>query len=148
MIYQRKRKKGLMAEINVVPYIDVMLVLLVIFMVTAPLMTQGVNVQLPQAAAKVLPPKSEPPMIVSVDARGQYFLNVALQPQAPLNSQQLVNQVAAHLKLDSEQHHKREVYVKGDKNVGYGRVVQAMALLQQAGVAQVGLITQAVDEKS
>lgn len=142
MPYLRQRKTRLMAEINVVPYIDVMLVLLVIFMVTAPLLTQGVNVELPEASAKVLPPEAQPPMIVSVDAAGRLFLNVAQKPQLPLSAEQLVGEVTQNLKADAQQHHQRQVYVKGDRRVDYGKVVTTMTLLQQAGVDQVGLITE------
>ena len=139
---QRKTRKRPMSEINVVPYIDVMLVLLVIFMITAPLLTQGVNVKLPQAAAKTLPPKHALPIIVSVDKRGNYFLNTSNTPTQPISPKNLVNQVAAVLQLAKQNHQKRDIYVKGDRDVDYGKVVQAMVLLQHAGVANVGLMTQ------
>ena len=138
--YQRSKRRPI-AEINVVPYIDVMLVLLVIFMITAPLLTQGVNVNLPQASAKALPPKQDIPMIVSVDRFGRYFLNVSAQPAHAINAQQLMTKVAAYLQIAKQQHQQREVYVKGDRHVDYGKVVQAMVLLQRAGANNVGLIT-------
>ena len=81
----RRRKKPL-SEINVVPYIDVMLVLLVIFMITAPLLTQGIQVNLPQASATSLPADKDMPIVVSVDQRGLYYLNVAKHPKQPLNA--------------------------------------------------------------
>ena len=131
-----------MAEINVVPYIDVMLVLLVIFMIAAPLLSQGVNVALPQASAKALPPKSEPPIIVSVDQHGKLFLNVSDHPQQALSPQALMVQVAAQLAVAKQKNQTREVYVKGDRAVDYGKVVEAMVMLQKAGVENVGLLTQ------
>ena len=136
-----RTKKRPIAEINVVPYIDVMLVLLVIFMITAPLLTQGVNVNLPQAKAKALSAKDKTPLVVSVNSRGQYFLNLAKDPLHPLNPQQLMSQVSAYLLLAKEHHQHRPVYVKGDRAVNYGRVVQAMVMLQKAGAGDVGLIT-------
>lgn len=142
----RNRSRRPIAEINVVPYIDVMLVLLVIFMIAAPLLSQGVNVTLPQASAKALPPKSEPPIIVSVDEHGQLYLNVSDQPKQPISVQVLMVQVAAQLAVAKQKNQTREVYVKGDRAVSYGKVVEAMTMLQKAGVSNVGLITQPVDE--
>lgn len=138
----RKQNKAhrnkLVAEINVVPYIDVMLVLLVIFMVTAPLLQQGVSVELPDAAASALPEKDKTPIVVSVDDEGSYYLNVSGNPAAPIDPRALKLQVAAELVRDP----KRQVLVKGDKSVAYGQVVGAMVLLQQAGAPSVGLVTQ------
>ena len=135
------QKRGVLAEINVVPYIDVMLVLLVIFMITAPLLTQGVNVQLPKAQAKAIESQKELPIVLSVNAQGQYFLNIADQPSQAIDESALMTRVAAALALASREHTQRPVYVKGDQRVDYGKVVAAMALLQQAGADQVGLIT-------
>ncbi len=137
-----RTKKRPMAEINVVPYIDVMLVLLVIFMITAPLLTQGVNVNLPQAQAKTMSAQDKTPIVVSVNSRGEYFLNLAKDPMSPLTPQQLMTEVSAYLLLAQQRHETRPVLVKGDRDVNYGRVVQAMVLLQKAGAADVGLITQ------
>lgn len=134
-----------LAEINVVPYIDVMLVLLVIFMITAPLLTQGVNVKLPQASAKSLP-QHETPIIVSIDNRGNYFLNISDHPSQPISTQRLATRVAAVLQLAHQNHQQREVYVKGDNEVDYGKVVQMMVLLQHAGAESVGLVTQNPDK--
>jgi biopolymer transport protein TolR len=139
---KRRRSKHMMAEINVVPYIDVMLVLLVIFMITTPLLTQGVKVDLPNAKAKAIDSQHKEPIVISVNKEGQYFLNVAEKPNQPMTSRALVNMVAAYLKLAQEGHITRQVMIRGDKEVGYGKVVSAMALLQQAGVENVGLITQ------
>lgn len=140
-----RKQRGPLAEINVVPYIDVMLVLLVIFMITAPLMTQGVNVNLPKAHAKALSAHEKTPIVVSVDSRGQYYLNLSDHPQQPINPQQLLSQVNAYLILAKQHHTSRPVYVKGDRNVPYGRVVSAMVMLQKAGAGHVGLITDATN---
>jgi biopolymer transport protein TolR len=131
-----------MSEINIVPYVDVMLVLLVIFMITAPLLTQGVQVDLPQAAASVIDKKQEEPLVVTVDKMGNYFLNIATNPTAPLMTKDLSLQVAAALKRNPD----RQVLVRGDEQVPYGQVVSAMVVLQEAGVPNVGLVTSPMDE--
>ena len=136
-MYVRKRRKPV-SEINVVPYIDVMLVLLVIFMVTAPLVTQGVKVDLPEAAAEPLEDDSKPPIIASVDAQGQYFLNVGDTPDQPMSSVDLATLVAAQLQNSPD----TPVIVKGDGAVPYSQIVQLMVLLQQSGVPSVGLMTE------
>ena len=123
------------AEINIVPYVDVMLVLLVIFMATTPMLTQGVKVELPAAQAEALPQDPKPPLVVSVDADGAFYLD---SEAAAVTENILLMRVAAELKLAPE----RAVMVRGDAGVAYGAVVKAMALLQQAGVNKVGLITQ------
>ena len=128
-----------MSDINVVPYIDVMLVLLVIFMITAPLLTQGVKVELPQAASEPIDRKQNEPLIVTVDADGVYFLNVGEDPKKGVDPQTLVQRVAAVLRHQPE----TPVLVRGDKNANYGTVVTAMALLQKAGAPSVGLLTDA-----
>jgi biopolymer transport protein TolR len=138
---RHRTKTQPLAAINVVPYIDVMLVLLVIFMITAPLLTQGITVKLPTTSAKPLPQKHTLPIVVSVDQQGLYYLNVADLPKAPIDQQTLYYRIAALLKLAKERHQHREIYVKGDTNVNYGKVVQAMTLLQHAGADHVGLIT-------
>ena len=137
MARQRVRKRP-MAEINVVPYIDVMLVMLVIFMVTAPLLQQGVQVELPQAAAEPLPPDQGEPLELGVDAQGRYFLNVGGDAKAPVDEETIVQRVAAVLRNKPN----TPVLVRGDRNVDYGTVVRAMVLLQQAGAPSVGLITE------
>lgn len=132
-----KKTRKLNSEMNVVPYVDVMLVLLVIFMTTAPLLMQGVDVDLPSASAKALPQKSEPPMIVSVDKNGNFYLNIAENPKNKIETKELIIRIAAELTRSPN----RPLLVKGDRNVDYGKVVQVMALLQQAGAASVGLVT-------
>lgn len=136
IVYQRKKRRPV-SEINVVPYIDVMLVLLIIFMVTAPLVTQGVKVDLPKAQAEPLKDESKPPLIASVDADGQYFLNVGSSQDDPLTAVDLATIVAAQLQKDPD----TPVVVKGDSAVPYNNVVQLMVLLQRAGAPSVGLMT-------
>ena len=136
----RKKRNRQMAEINVVPYIDVMLVLLIIFMITAPLLSQGVSVDLPEASTKALATDQPEPIIVSIDAKGNYYLNIAHNTNHPIMANELFNRVAAELRLS--QNNKRNVLIKGDRGVDYGRVVQVMALLQQAGASTIGLMTQ------
>lgn len=148
MTMLKRERKRPMAEINVVPYIDVMLVLLVIFMVTTPLLSQGVKVSLPQASAQTIPPKQQEPLIISVDAQGNYYLNVSTNPEQPVDATTLTNQVATELRTAKQQGQERQVLVKGDKDVNYGKVVQAMVLLQQAGAPNVGLMTQQPDDHS
>ena len=126
-----------MSEINVVPYIDVMLVLLVIFMITAPLLAQGVKVDLPQVASEPLQGRVEEPLIVSVDVAGNAFLNYGEGKDSPIDAETLVNRVNALLRRNPG----LSVLVKGDKDAAYGDVVRIMALLQSAGTPSVGLIT-------
>lgn len=128
--------RRLMGEINVVPYIDVMLVLLIIFMITAPLLTQGVKVDLPKAGAQPLN-STKNPLILSVDRSGNLYLNNGSHPRSPLSEDQIEARAAAALHRDPD----TPVLVKGDNNVAYGRVVQAMVILQRAGARKVGFIT-------
>ena len=127
-----------MSEINVVPYIDVMLVLLVIFMITAPLLTQGVKIDLPNAPAAVVEAADSEPLIVSVDAQGRYFINFGGDEAEPVDAETLLNRAAALLR------HRPgiQVLVKGDESVDYGTVVTAMAVLKEAGAPSVGLLTE------
>lgn len=135
---QRKKRRS-MSDINVVPYIDVMLVLLVIFMITAPLLTQGVQVDLPnQAAAEPMLSDSNEPLVVTVNKQGNYFVNIGDEQEKPINHETLVARVAAVLRNQPG----TAVMVRGDKDVNYGKVVTAMALLQKAGAAKVGLVTE------
>ncbi|GLX83487.1 protein TolR [Thalassotalea eurytherma] len=136
-MYQRVRRRKV-AEINVVPYIDVMLVLLIIFMVTAPLITQGVKVDLPQAEAEPLDKDSKTPLVASVDADGNYYLANGVGENIPMSVQALAEEVAARLVVEPD----RPVVVNGDGSVSYDAVVQLMVMLQkQAGVPSVGLMT-------
>jgi biopolymer transport protein TolR len=131
----RKRRK-LKAEINVVPYIDVMLVLLIIFMVTAPLMNLGVDIELPQSAAKSIQNDKEP-AVVSVDREGRLFLTLATAPREEIDAEALKAKIAAFVR----QNPQIPVYVAGDTSADYGKIYQAMVLLQQAGVPKVGLMS-------
>lgn len=136
---QTVRRKP-MSEINVVPYIDVMLVLLVIFMVTAPMLTQGVKVDLPQTTSDpIQAEKDTESVVVSVDANGAYYLQVGDEGSDPMPLVRLQEQVG---KIMAERTN-REVLVRGDQNVQYGNVVRLMSALQQAGATNVGLITEA-----
>ncbi len=136
-----QRHKGPMSEINVVPYIDVMLVLLVIFMVTTPLLSQGIKVNLPQARAQTIAPAQEP-IIVSIDEKGLYYLNTAAHPEIALDAHQLSLEVSQQIRSAEQKKLSRQVFVKGDKKVDYGKVVTAMVLLQQAGAINIGLLTE------
>ena len=137
MSRQKKRRRP-MAEINVVPYIDVMLVLLVIFMITAPLLTQGVKVDLPQADSEPLPSEVDDPVVVSVNNQGEMFIDVGEGKDQPVDADTLITRIAAVIAYKP----KTPIMVKGDRNVDYGRVVEAMVLIQRAGVPNVGLITE------
>ena len=128
------RKKRLMSEINVVPYIDVMLVLLVIFMVTTPMLTEGVKVDLPEAEARQVESDDQENFVLTVDAKGRYFVN---EDKRPSKGQQIYAKAAAVLR-----HRPDTLFlVRGDKEVEYQVDVKAMVLLQQAGVPSVGLVT-------
>ena len=140
-MYQRVRRRKV-AEINVVPYIDVMLVLLIIFMVTAPLITQGVKVDLPQADAEPLDKDTKPPLVASVDARGRYYITLGANDKEPLSAEEVATLVKAHLMANPD----TPVVVNGDGAVSYNAIIQLMVLLQQvAGVPSVGLMTDSVE---
>jgi len=132
----RNRGRKMMGEINVVPYIDVMLVLLIIFMVTAPMLSAGIQVDLPKAAAEPLPPDLEP-LVLSIDAEGAMYLNIG-DSKAPQDADRILEVVSAALRREPE----RPVLVNADRTVEYGRVVEGMALLQQAGAQKVGFATE------
>jgi biopolymer transport protein TolR len=135
-----------MAEINVVPYIDVMLVLLVIFMITAPLLNLGVEVELPKADAEPMEnQQNEEPMVLTVLRNGDLYLNaggdMAGIPSGMIDPETLVTTVGAIVRRNPE----LEVLVGGDKQVEYGAIYQAMVLLQKAGVQKVGLMSDPLD---
>jgi biopolymer transport protein TolR len=134
------RKRKLMGEINVVPYIDVMLVLLIIFMITAPLLTQGITVELPKAAAAPLDPelmRDNEPLVLSIDRDGALYLSIGDDEEQPIDEATVVARTAAVLRRSPE----TPVLVKADQAVSYGRVVTGMVLLQQAGAERIGFIT-------
>jgi biopolymer transport protein TolR len=143
----RRRPSTILADINVVPYIDVMLVLLIIFMITTPLLNEGVKVNLPNAKAQTIQVKKEIPLIVTVDAKGLYYLNTNNDPNAALSPEALAVRVAAEIQLAKQNGASRQVLVRGDKSVDYGSVVAAMVLLQNAGVPEVGLMTEDPNSK-
>ncbi|RRJ84176.1 protein TolR [Aestuariirhabdus litorea] len=137
MAKQRQRRRPI-SEINVVPYIDVMMVLLIVFMVAAPLLTQGVNVELPKTNAKPMQmAEDEEVLILSVKADGSYYLNIGDQQEQPITLALLGEQVSKIVRAQPQ----RPVMIKGDQKVPYGAVVTAMATLQESGVDNVGLIT-------
>ncbi|WP_151705458.1 protein TolR [Nitrincola alkalilacustris] len=138
MIRRNRKKRKLNAEMNVVPYIDVTLVLLIIFMVTAPMLTQGVNVELPQASAEPVETQDDEPLIVTVDAQGQYFINVGGVETDPVDAETVQDRVGKVLNSSPQ----KMILVRGDRHVDYDRVVKLMVLLQQAGAASVGLVTE------
>ena len=127
-----------MSEINVVPYIDVMLVLLIIFMITTPLLSQGVKVDLPQAPAEPLERVDQEPLVVTVDAQGLFYVNYGDNQEDPIDPQTLATRVSALLRYRPG----LPVVVRGDRDVSYGNVVVVMTLLQRAGAPSIGLITE------
>ena len=142
----RRQKHKPVAEMNVVPYIDVMLVLLVIFMVTAPMLNQGVKVDLPQVSSEVLPSDSNQQVLtLSVLADGTYYWNLGESVDTENHSDSVVSLAEMTEGVTKIMTAKPDtlVYIRGDKNANYGVVVTAMGALQQAGVPNVGLITEA-----
>jgi biopolymer transport protein TolR len=143
---QKGRRRRLMGEINVVPYIDVMLVLLIIFMITAPLLAEGVKVDLPKAGARAIPPemlKDNKPIVLTIDDAGRLYLNYNDPEDQPIDAAQVEAQAAAVLRRAPE----TVVLVRGDYRVAYGEVVAAMVLLQRAGADKVGFVTQPPEKK-
>lgn len=138
------RKRRLMGEINVVPYIDVMLVLLIIFMVTAPLLTQGIEVELPKAGAEPIDPaENADPLVLSVDQDGNLYLNVGDEESTPLDAKRIIRMTSVVL----ERSPATPVLVKADFRVPYGDVVAAMVLLQRAGAEKIGFLTDPAELK-
>jgi biopolymer transport protein TolR len=131
------KKRRLMSEINVVPYIDVMLVLLIIFMITAPLLTQGISVDLPKANANPVENQKDEPLVLSIDRDGRFYLNIGDNTEAPVEDSVVLERVSAVIRRNAD----TPVLVKGDQSVPYGRVVVGAALLQQAGAAKIGFLT-------
>jgi len=131
-------KRRAVSEINVVPYIDVMLVLLIIFMITAPIVQQGVKIELPKVSANSLPPEQQEPVILTISKTGEYYLNIGDNLKKPVTDEIVMQRIALMLKLKPQ----TPVLVRGDKDVDYGSVTTAMVLLQSAGVEKVGLMTE------
>ena len=141
----RRSRPNINADINIVPYIDVMLVLLVIFMMTTPIIEQGVEVDLPQAEASMVEYTKDQPTVITIDRQGDYYINSLEDATAEMTEEGekvsinvAVNRVIARLQIWPEM----KVFVRGDKNVDYGSVVELMALLQQNGVDKVGIVTE------
>lgn len=132
-----RKRRGPIAEINVVPYIDVTFVLLMIFMITAPLVQTGVDVDLPQADTQQVDLKDEPPVIVSIKKDGGFYVDVGDRQDAPVDEEVLYTRIATIMRTNP----KVQVYVRGDQAVEYGKIVKVMAALKGAGVPKVGLMT-------
>lgn len=138
MIRRSRSKRKLNAEINVVPYIDVTLVLLIIFMVTAPMLTQGVDVELPQASAQPVETEDNEPLIVSVNAEGEYFVNLGEDEMRPRTADDIATAIGRILQVNPG----KLLLVRGDRNASYEQVVRLMVLLQGVGAERVGLVTE------
>ncbi|MBE0363378.1 biopolymer transport protein TolR [Pseudoalteromonas ulvae UL12] len=141
-MYHRKKRRPV-SEINVVPYIDVMLVLLIIFMATAPLITHGVKVELPKMEqSELVESDGSPPIVVSINAQGQYFASIGIDPETPMDA----IDIAAQVKLALDKDPKTPVMLKGDGRVSYQEVLLLMDFLKKAGVPSVGLMTESFEE--
>jgi len=128
-----KDDDGVLADINVTPLVDVMLVLLIIFMIAAPMLHQGIEVALPRAQAKNLPLKVEDPIVLSIDRDGQVYLRETRIP-----NEDLVDRLKAQLAARPED----TVFLKGDRDVAYGRVIDVLDTLQRGGIQHVGMVTE------
>ncbi len=136
------QRRKLLGEINVVPYIDVMLVPLIIFMVTAPLLTQGIEVELPKTGAEPIEASNDlPPFVLSINAAGEFFLSTGDNKDEPVGSQYIIAQTRAVLDASPEV----SILVKADRSVPYGIVVGGMVMLQQGGAQSIGFVTDPLD---
>ena len=122
-----------MADINVTPLVDVMLVLLIIFMITAPMLHQGIEVALPQSEAASLPQRANDPLVLSVNREGLVFLQ-----DQPIHQTQLVERLSSLLEAREED----TVFIKGDREVSYGRIMEVLDILNQGGIVNVGMVTE------
>jgi biopolymer transport protein TolR len=138
MDWRPRKQRKINAEINVVPYVEVMTVLLVIFMLTSPMLTQGVDVKLPQAGAEPVDVKDEEPLVLTVDREGQYYINVGGDDRVPISREEVASRVGKVLASAPQ----KLLLVRGDRDVNYDQVVQLMVLLQQVGATSVGLVTE------
>lgn len=146
LIARARKKRKPVAEMNVVPYIDVMLVLLVIFMVTAPMLTQGVKIELPKVAAEALATDTRQQILtLSVKADGGYYWNLGgeLETRQQTDSAVTLEEMSAKVMQVVAARSDTQVYIRADDNAGYGRVVAAMAVLQKGGISNLGLVTEA-----
>ena len=135
MIYRLSKKKKLKAEINVVPYIDVMLVLLIIFMVLSPLLIQGVEVNLPKTDITKMSLQNEP-LVISIDASGNYYLNVG-EETLPISLEELKRKSSVIFEANPE----IEIVFQSDKGVIFDSVAKAMAAVQSVGISKIGIVT-------
>ena len=141
------KKRRIDANINVVPYIDVMLVLLVIFMVATPIINQSILVSLPQEKGKPIKSSKELPLIITLNKMGNYYLqNGTNEADTPYKESEVIARVAAETRLGQQKNQKKSTLLKIDKDVNYGKVVHIMAKLKQAGVDKVGLLTSPADQ--
>lgn len=148
--FSRSSSKKVNAGMNVVPYIDVMLVLLVIFMVTAPMLTTGVDIDLPKAKTKAIEQGRQMPIIVSLNAKGNLYLSYQDKTDEPMSENQLIKTLTQLQKSPEYQHDGKpnmSVMVNADARNNYGDVMKLMAKLQQAGIQKVGLLTASPDDK-
>ena len=128
----RRGRRAMNAEINVTPMVDVMLVLLIVFMITAPLLTKGVDVVLPKAAAETLPPPSEAPLSVSVTADGRVFIQ---------ETEIEINELTSKLYAVASEGYESKIYVRGDTSADYGQVIDVLARMRTAGFSNIALVT-------
>jgi biopolymer transport protein TolR len=142
-VHHTRKKRRLAHEINVVPYIDVMLVLLIIFMITAPLLSQGVEVNLPETGADSLPGHQAEPVTLTIDGRGRYFVDIGENTSKPVSDDEVVRRVRTYVKANPE----GMVLIKGDRSVDYGRVAYGMGLLQEAGATKIGFVSEPVPRR-
>jgi biopolymer transport protein TolR len=141
---KRSKSRRLMGQMNVVPYIDVMLVLLIIFMITAPMLQQGITVELPEVDAAPLDVsqmQENELLILSIDSDGNFYLNLGADPEAPVNDESVLTTTAAIIRRNPE----TPVLIKGDERVDWGRVAYGLALLQRAGATGIGILTDPIE---
>ena len=134
----RTKNLGLISDINVVPYVDVMLVLLVIFMITAPLLSQGITIDLPDVPADQLDVSMDDPLVLSVDSEGRLYLNFGGNAETALDEQVVRDRVNAVVRRNAEV----SVFVRGDEEAIHGRVMRGVSLLNKAGVRHVIFVTE------
>ena len=135
MIYRLAKKKTLKAEINVVPYIDVMLVLLIIFMVLSPLLIQGIEVNLPKTDTTKMSVQNEP-LVISIDSKGKYYLNIG-EEVLPIS----IDELKRKSMVIFDANHDIEVVFQSDKDVTFDSVAKAMAAIQSIGISKIGIVT-------
>lgn len=136
MAFDQQQEESI-SQINITPFVDVMLVLLVIFMVTAPILQQGVNVDLPEVASGPLEGSDEQ-LVVSVTRDGKVLLN-----DSPVKTEELSQRLAAILRVRPD----RAVYLRADKNIPYGKIVEVMAAVRNAGVRKLGMVTEPLENQ-